>query len=186
MRRQKTPGQPKRRTRRSVRSLALRTASRQEARQIHTLIAAHLREGHLLPRDLSELTVHADRFIVAVEGDGEIVAFGELAPLSHTLAEIRSLVVSERRRGSGIGRRVVNELRHRAQLEGFETLCAFTHQPAYFVRMGFSIVPHTWLPEKISADCRICPLFRQCGQFAMLADLEPARDARASMLSLHA
>jgi N-acetylglutamate synthase-like GNAT family acetyltransferase len=38
--------------------------------------------------------------------------------------------------------------------------------------MGFSIVPHTWLPEKIMADCRNCPLFRRCEQFAMVADLD--------------
>ena len=35
--------------------------------------------------------------------------------------------------------------------------------------MGFSIVPHLWLPEKIFTDCVKCPLFRQCGQYAMVA-----------------
>ena len=51
-----------------------------------------------------------DRFVVGVDGRGSIVACGELAPLSSSLAEIRSLVVSEKRRGQGLGRRVVDEL----------------------------------------------------------------------------
>jgi hypothetical protein len=32
-------------------------------------------------------------------------------------------------------------------------------------------VPHTWVPEKIAHDCAGCPLFRACGQYAMLLEL---------------
>ena len=49
----------------------------------------------LLPRQLNELEVHIDRFVVAVDGRGSIVGCGELAPLSHAVAEVRSLVVTE-------------------------------------------------------------------------------------------
>ena len=44
--------------------------------------------------------------------------------------------------------------------------------------MGFSIVPHLWLPEKVFTDCVKCPLFRSCGQYAMVLPLEPALRAR--------
>ncbi len=150
----------------------LRTAVRGDARRIHDLIQRNLHAGRLLPRQLSELTAHIDRFVVGVDGRGSIVACGELAPLSQAVAEVRSLVVSEKRRGEGLGRRVVNELRLRARTGGYDDLCVFAHQPAYFAHMGFSIVPHTWLPEKISADCRTCALFRRCEQFAMVTDLD--------------
>jgi len=164
---------------------AIRSAVRGDAKRIHELITRHVREGHLLPRQLSELTTHVDRFVVAVDGRGSIVGCGELAPLSHSLAEIRSLVVADRRRGKGIGRRIVDELRRRAQALGYDDICVFAHVPAYFARMGFSIVPHTWLPEKISVDCRSCALFRQCGQFAMVSDLEPASHGRHVEQPLH-
>jgi amino-acid N-acetyltransferase len=163
----------------------LRTAVRGDARKIHELIERHVQEGRLLPRELGELSVHIDRFVVGVDGRGSIVACGELAPLSHALAEIRSLVVSGTRRGAGVGRTVVDELRSRARVDGYDELCVFTHQPAYFAHMGFSIVPHTWLPEKISANCRTCELFRRCGQYAMVAHLEPYREGRASEQPLH-
>jgi amino-acid N-acetyltransferase len=150
----------------------LRTAVRSDARRIHELIQRNQQVGHLLPRQLSELTSRIDRFVVGVDGRGSIVACGELAPLSASLAEIRSLVVSEKRRGRGLGRRVVDELKQRARAAGYDDLCVFAHQPAYFAHMGFSIVPHTWLPEKITANCRSCPLFRRCDQFAMVTDLD--------------
>jgi amino-acid N-acetyltransferase len=150
----------------------LRTAVHNDARRIHELIQRNQQLGHLLPRQLSELTSRIDRFVVGVDGRGSIVACGELAPLSASVAEIRSLVVTEKRRGAGIGSRIVDELKKRARAGGYDDLCVFAHQPAYFAHLGFSIVPHTWLPEKIMTDCRTCPLFRRCEQFAMVADLD--------------
>lgn len=163
----------------------LRTALRSDVKRIHELIEQNVQAGRLLSRQLPELSVHVDRFIVWVDGRGSIVACGELAPLSHSRAEIRSLVVNQRRRGEGLGRRLVDELRHRARVDGYDVLCVFAHQPAYFAHMGFSIVPHTWLPEKISIDCRTCALFRSCGQYAMVEQLDPIRENRASEQLLH-
>ena len=60
----------------------------------------------------------------------------------------------------------------RARREGFDRLCAFTHAPGYFMQMGFSIVPHLWVAEKVYTDCVKCPLFRRCGQHAMVLPLE--------------
>lgn len=170
---------------RKPRQVVIRPAQTEEARQIHCLIESHLQEGHLLAREFDELKRHVGRFLVAVQGK-RIIACGELAPLSHTLAEIRSLVVDRHHRGSGVGRRLAEELRLQARRGFFDRLCAFTHQPAYFARLGFSIVPHVWLPEKIGTDCSSCALFRRCGQFAMLDDLEPLRDDRVQGVVAHA
>ena len=69
---------------------------------------------------------------------------------------------------------MVEELAVRARREGYTRLCAFAHDPAFFVRRGFSIVPHTWVPEKIAHDCNSCPLFRNCGQYAIVLELDRA------------
>jgi amino-acid N-acetyltransferase len=156
---------------------ALRTAVRRDAKRIHELIQQNQQAGHLLPRDLSDVIGHIDRFVVAVDGRGSVIGCGELAPLSSSLAEIRSLVVSDNRRGRGLGRQIVEELRMRAKAARYDDLCVFAHEPAYFAHLGFSIVPHTWLPEKISADCGTCPLFRRCDQFAMVTDLDAVFEA---------
>jgi amino-acid N-acetyltransferase len=154
----------------------LRTGDTSDAKKLHALIQANLEEGHLLPRTLSELTVRADRFVVAVKAR-TIIGCAELAPLSPHVAEVRSLAVDSAARGSRVGVAIVDELRRRARREGFEKLCAFTHAPAYFIHMGFSIVPHLWLAEKVFTDCVKCPQFRQCGQYAMVVPLDVAFDA---------
>jgi amino-acid N-acetyltransferase len=155
--------------------ITLRTAEPSHARRLHALIAKHRDEGHLLPRTLDELTVHADRFVIALRGRS-IVGCGELAPLSPHVAEVRSLAVNAVVRDGGVGATIVEEIRRRARRSGFEKLCAFTHAPGYFSRLGFSIVPHLWISDKIFTDCVKCPLFRRCGQYAMEISLEDGRE----------
>ena len=156
-------------------AISLRPAVAADAPALHALISSHVEEGKLLPRTLDELTVHAPRFVVAVEptatGD-HIVGCAELAPLSPNVAEVRSLVVKEDVRRLGLGEQMVASLAGRARCEEYSKLCAFAHEPAFFVRRGFSIVPHTWLPEKIAHDCYSCPLFRNCSQYAVVLDLD--------------
>jgi amino-acid N-acetyltransferase len=166
----------------------LRPATEREAPALHALITRYAEEGHLLPRTLDELTERARQFIVAVPADGgdtasdsrgldaadELLGCAELAPLGPTMAEIRSLVVERRARRLGIGRDLVRELAERARGGRFEAICAFTHDPALFLRLGFSVVPHARVPEKIAQDCRRCRLFPRCGQHAMLLNLPGA------------
>jgi amino-acid N-acetyltransferase len=154
----------------------LRTADTHDARHILALITANLVEGHLLPRTLDELTVHASRFVIVTRGR-KIVGCGELAPLSPQVAEVRSLAVDTSARHLGVGTMLVEELRVRARREGYDKLCAFTHAPGYFIPMGFSIVPHLWIPEKIFTDCVKCQLFRKCGQYAMVLPLDSIADS---------
>jgi amino-acid N-acetyltransferase len=151
-------------------NIIFRGATTDDAPAMHRLIAGNLEVGHLLPRTLEDLVLHAERFIVA-DDHGSVIGCAELAPLSSQVAEVRSLVVDEDARGRGIGGRLVNELSAIGASRGFATLCAFTHEPTHFVRMGFSMVPHTWVPEKIAHDCLSCPLFRRCGQYAVTLPL---------------
>jgi N-acetylglutamate synthase-like GNAT family acetyltransferase len=84
-------------------------------------------------------------------------------------------VVCRKARRKGLGQRMVDDLGLRAKREGFNRICAFAHDPKFFMRLGFSIVPHTWVPEKIARDCYSCALFRHCGQYAVVLDLHHAR-----------
>jgi len=150
--------------------VTFREATAADAADVHRLIADNLEAGHLLPRAIDEVLEHASRFVVA-ERDGRVIGCAELAPLSKTVAEVRSLVVDEAARGQRIGPQLVAKLAAGAAARGFATLSAFTHQPSHFVKMGFTIVPHMWVPEKIAHDCTSCPLFRRCGQYAVTLPL---------------
>jgi N-acetylglutamate synthase-like GNAT family acetyltransferase len=150
--------------------VTFRQATATDAAAVHRLISDNLEAGHLLPRTMDDVLEHAPRFVVA-DREGRVIACAELAPLSATVAEVRSLVVDQHARGNHIGPRLVTELASGAVSRGFATLCAFTHQPSHFVKMGFTIVPHMWVPEKIAHDCTSCPLFRRCGQYAVTLPL---------------
>jgi amino-acid N-acetyltransferase len=151
-------------------SVILRTAVPADAPAIHRLIADNLEIGHLLPRTLADVERSVPRFVVAAT-DGAVIGCAELAPLSSGVAEVRSLVVADGSRGRGIGPKLVAQVATEGTARGFATLCAFTHEPSHFVRMGFTIVPHIWVPEKIAHDCTSCSLFRRCGQHAVMLPL---------------
>jgi amino-acid N-acetyltransferase len=163
----------------------VRTACAADVDAVHRLVSTHMTEGRLLPRSREDIAARIARFTVAVE-NGRIVGCADLAPLSRRIAEVRSLVVTAGARSCGIGRRLVRELEKRALASAFESLTAFTHTPGYFVQLGFSIVPHTWVPEKIEADCRTCTQFRQCGQYAVMLPLIPMQASRVPAHSAHA
>ena len=147
-------------------NVILRAATKSDAPAIHELVTENLEAGHLLPRSLEDITEHASRFVIA-ERDGDVVGCAELARLSPSVAEIRSFVVAESLRGQKIGTRLVAQLASRATAAGYASLCAFTHNPSHLVRLGFTIVPHIWVPEKIAHDCTGCAMFRRCGQYAV-------------------
>lgn len=163
----------------------VRSATDADVDAIHRLVSTHMIEGRLLPRSREEIAARINRFIVAVDS-GRVVGCADLAPLSRRVAEVRSLVVDGGARSCGIGRRLVGELEKRALASSFESLTAFTHTPGYFVQLGFSIVPHTWVPEKIEADCRTCAQFRHCGQYAVMLPLIRMHVSRVPARTAHA
>ena len=52
--------------------VAIRQATPEDAEALHTLIGAHLDEGHLLPRTAADLRAHARRFVLC-EAGGKVV-----------------------------------------------------------------------------------------------------------------
>jgi N-acetylglutamate synthase-like GNAT family acetyltransferase len=162
-------------------SYRIRGGRPSDAARLLSLIDASRESGHLLPRNLDELTRHASRFIVATFGD-EVVGCVELAPIGSQVAEVRSLVVHARHRGRGIASRLMRRIELRATREEFATLCAFTHDAACFLHWGFTIVPHAAVPEKMAVDCCGCSLLGRCGQVAVTLALTPV-PARVAPLS---
>ena len=151
-------------------TVAIRPAGRPDAAAISRLVTTNVGLGHLLPRTPTDIARHVSRFLVASR-DETVVGCGELAPLSESLSEVRSLVVAAGSRGAGIGTAVLTAVVSSARRHRVPRVCAFTHVPHPFVALGFSIVPHTWLPEKIMIDCQSCEWFRRCEQFAVVIEL---------------
>ena len=154
------------------RGVVIRAAKADEATALFRLISDNLETGHLLPRPLGEVVLHVPRFHVAVGPTG-VVACAELAQLGPRLAEVRSFVVRDDCRGHGLGTQLLAHVVEAAGQQGYPRVCAFAHDPRAFIHLGFSIVPHPWVPDKISTDCHSCIWFRQCAQYALILDLAP-------------
>jgi amino-acid N-acetyltransferase len=153
----------------------LRAAMPRDVEAVHRLIERYRDDGHLLPRTRDDIAARVEQFVVAI-ADGTVVGCAELVPLGNGVAEVRSLVVSAEVQGLGVGSALVARLIETGREKRYGRVCALTHAPAFFVRLGFSIVPHLTLPEKVFTDCVRCPLFRQCGQQAVVLSL-PASEA---------
>ena len=123
-------------------TIDLRPAESEDAGAIRRLI----RQGGINPFGLQW-----DRFIVAVNDEGEVVGCGQLKSHDEEFVELASLVVTEELRGQGIGRALIEALMGRAarplwlmcrsslvplyQKFGFEEVDPEQDQPDYFERM---------------------------------------------------
>ena len=98
-------------------------------------------------------------FVVAEER-GEIAGAIGLEKYG-PVALLRSAVVSPQHRGSGVGRRLVEQLLERAHRDGIEELFLLTTTAEeYFPRFGFSRTTRSAVPEALKASAEFqgaCP-----------------------------
>lgn len=158
-----------------------------DASAIENLIRAHVTDGTLLPRTLADICENIRDFVV-IEDENRIVGCGALHLYGVHLAEIRSITVSEKHRGRGAARMLVEALLREAREQHVTGICLFTRIPDFFARLGFRKVERKVLPDKIYKDCLMCPRRHACDEVAMLrgevptfAILAPLHDDRSGV-----
>jgi amino-acid N-acetyltransferase len=102
---------------------------------------------------------HQAGFLVAEDGFTVVGAIG--LERYGSVGLLRSLAVTERSSGRGVGTVLVRALLARAQALGLEALYLLTTTaPDYFPRFGFEPVPRASLPAALSASAELrgaCP-----------------------------
>ena len=126
--------------------------------------------GHLLPRTLDDVTARASPFRGRRERRGRRArrapSWRRSAPASPRCGRSSS---REDARGPAAGARHCRRAAPPRARRPVSRRCARSRTTrASSCGSGFSIVPHMWVPEKIAADCWSCPLFRKCGQYAVV------------------
>ncbi len=149
----------------------IRPAAIGDVPDIYHLLEEYARQGNLLPRTMSELYRHLRDFFV-IESRGKVVACGALEIFTEDLGEIRSLVVDERFKGRGLGRRLVERLVAEARALGLRRLMALTYVPEFFHKLGFKTVAKDTLPEKVWSVCVKCYKYNHCDEIAVLLELK--------------
>ncbi|MCB9452176.1 MAG: GNAT family N-acetyltransferase [Anaerolineaceae bacterium] len=114
----------------------IRTAVEADIPILEAFITPFVEEGKLLHRTFDELTEWLANFFVA-ELDGELVGCAALEIYSKKLAEIRSLAVSNKVQGMGIGKRLVEACLERAKEKNIFEVMAITSSDNFFISCGF-------------------------------------------------
>lgn len=119
-----------------VTKVVIRPAQTADLETLSALIRDFVNEGKLLPRTLDELEELLDSFFVA-ELDGELLGCAALEIYNRKLAEIRSLAVSRRAQGHGVGRKLVLACVERAKERDIFEVMAISASDEFFRACGF-------------------------------------------------
>lgn len=151
--------------------IELTKARLSDIQEMQKLVAAEVEAGVILARNSDEIATNIRSYILAKD-NSEIVGFCALHIHTAALAEIRSLVVKDGRRGEGIGQSLVNKATQEAELLGLEKVLSLTYKQSFFENLGFIEIPKESIPEhKIWADCIKCKLFPICNEVSLIKTL---------------
>ena len=145
----------------------IKKATVRHVSQIQALINEFAREDQMLPRSRNELYEHIRDYWVAVDR-GRVIGCAALHLSWDDLAEVKSVAVSVKKQGRGVGSQLVNACLKEAKQLGVRRLFVLTYRPAYFRRFGFRVVKHEALPHKVWAECINCAKFPDCKEIAMM------------------
>jgi amino-acid N-acetyltransferase len=90
-------------------------------------------------------------FSVAIEND-EVVGCGALHVLWEDLAEVRTVAVIERLRGTGVGHQLMQAIEERAREIGVKRIFCLTFETTFFGRHGFEEIQGTPVDADVYAE----------------------------------
>jgi amino-acid N-acetyltransferase len=121
--------------------------------QIRGLIDQNTGSRRLLDKTTVNLYESVLEFTVAESAtDGAVAGCGALHVIWEDLAELRTVAVDERRRGSGIGHLIVDELLDRARAVGVSRVFVLTFAVPFFARHGFTEIFGTPVAPEVYAE----------------------------------
>jgi amino-acid N-acetyltransferase len=104
--------------------MEIRSAKTSDIKGIRALIDTYAIGGRLLTKETVTLYESVQEFSVAIEGN-EVVGCGALHVLWEDLAEVRTVAVVERLRGTGVGHQLMQAIEERAREIGVKRIFCF-------------------------------------------------------------
>jgi amino-acid N-acetyltransferase len=131
--------------------MEIRSARTSDIKGIRALIDTYAIGGRLLTKETVTLYESVQEFIVAIEND-EIVGCGALHVLWEDLAEVRTVAVVERLRGTGVGHNLMLAIEERARAIGVKRIFCLTFETEFFGRHGFEEIQGTPVEADVYAE----------------------------------
>ena len=131
--------------------MEIRPARTSDIKGIRTLIDTYAVGKRLLTKETVTLYESVQEFIVAID-NGEVVGCGALHVLWEDLAEVRTVAVIERLRGTGVGHQLMQAIEKRAREIGVKRIFCLTFETTFFGRHGFEEIQGTPVEADVYAE----------------------------------
>ncbi len=139
-----------------------------DIQEMQALVVEEVKTGTILFRSSDEMATNIRSYIVAKDSTN-IIGFGALHFHAYDLGELRSLIVSDKYRGKGIGKSIVKAMLEEGKSLDVKSVFTLTYQQSFFESIGFNEIPKESLPaHKIWADCVKCKHFPVCDEVALI------------------
>jgi len=139
-----------------------------DIKEMQELVVEEVKKGTILFRSSDEMATNIRSYIIAKKDD-TIVGFGALHFHAYDLGELRSLIVSDKCRGEGIGKGMVKTMLEEGKSLNVKKIFTLTYEQGFFESIGFKEIPKESLPaHKIWADCIKCKHFPVCDEVALI------------------
>ena len=135
---------------------------------MQALVLKEVKKGTILFRSSDEMATNIRSYIIAKK-ENVIIGFGALHFHAYDLGELRSLIVSDKYRGEGIGKGMVKAMLEEGKNLKVKKIFTLTYEQGFFESIGFKEIPKESLPaHKIWADCVKCKHFPVCDEVALI------------------
>jgi amino-acid N-acetyltransferase len=131
--------------------MEIRPARTSDIKGIRTLIDTYAVGKRLLTKETVTLYESVQEFTVAID-NGEVVGCGALHVLWEDLAEVRTVAVIERLRGTGVGHQLMQAIEERAREIGVKRIFCLTFETTFFGRHGFEEIQGTPVEADVYAE----------------------------------
>jgi amino-acid N-acetyltransferase len=131
--------------------MEIRSAKTSDIKGIRALIDTYAIGGRLLTKETVTLYESVQEFTVAIENN-EVVGCGALHVLWEDLAEVRTVAVVERLRGTGVGHQILQAIEDRARGIGVKRIFCLTFETQFFGRHGFEEIEGTPVDADVYAE----------------------------------
>jgi amino-acid N-acetyltransferase len=131
--------------------MEIRSARTSDIKGIRALIDTYAIGGRLLTKETVTLYESVQEFTVAIENN-EVVGCGALHVLWEDLAEVRTVAVVERLRGTGVGHQIMQAIEDRARSIGVKRIFCLTFETQFFGRHGFEEIQGTPVEADVYAE----------------------------------
>ena len=131
--------------------MEIRPARTSDIKGIRTLIDTYAVGKRLLTKETVTLYESVQEFSVAID-KGEVVGCAALHVLWEDLAEVRTVAVIERLRGTGVGHQLMQAIEERAREIGVKRIFCLTFETTFFGRHGFEEIQGTPVEADVYAE----------------------------------